>query len=282
MRFSVIVPTLNGDYRFDDAKFKASSEVELIVVEGVSPVGKARNEGLKRASGDYVAWIDSDDEVAEDYLERIESSIVAFEKTNGEKPDVVVLDYQKEKIGECVWKESRRGLLGDLIGGRLSPEVWRFVVKRELWEGYLFDEGLKVGEDYQIIPEVLQRAKTWTRVGNVYTYCHNDKSIMRTMTSEIAQECLRLAEVRARRWEGTRWAGDAFAGLIKMAGWMYETGLNPKMTRGVLRANVGAALGCKRLGLWWKIKILILLSGHSGWLKSVYAWRSLRWLSRYL
>ena len=68
IQLSVIIPALSGE---QPKGIPDDPRIEVVLVEGVSPVGKARNEGLRRARGEYVAWVDADDEVADSWLEEI-------------------------------------------------------------------------------------------------------------------------------------------------------------------------------------------------------------------
>ncbi|HEY3335547.1 MAG TPA: glycosyltransferase [Candidatus Limnocylindrales bacterium] len=61
-RISVIIPTLSGDAAGTIASLRTQTvtDWELIVVSGVRPAGRARNEGIGRATGDLLVFIDDD------------------------------------------------------------------------------------------------------------------------------------------------------------------------------------------------------------------------------
>lgn len=271
MRLSVIVPTLDGTHRFrvpDNAP--DGVEVELVVVKGVSPVGKARNEGLRRATGDYIAWVDADDDVTDDWLARICAAMK-------EGVDCVVLDYVDDNGVSWAWRETGRGILHDVIlNGSLSCECWRFVTRRKLWDGLRFGEGFRVAEDYRLIPEVISRVCTWRRAGVVYRYHWNDSSLIRNAGREENVDRFVAGLERYERWRGTEWEDAALAEAVHQAGWMNEWCGIKRETRAFIAGNFLRAMRCAELTAWWKLKTVLLLLRCEWMLRPVYRMARMR------
>lgn len=265
MKLSVIVPTLDGTHRFrvpDDVP--SGLEMELVVVNGVSPVGKARNEGLRRATGNYIAWIDADDDVTDDWLARIAAAME-------EGVDCVVLDYADDNGTRWTWRETGKGILHDVIlDSSLTCECWRFVTKRKLWEGLRFGESFRVAEDYRLIPEVISRVSTWRRAGVVYIYHWNGSSLIRNAGHMENVDRFVAGIERWERWRSTIWADAAFADAVHQAGWMNEWYGVKRETRAFLVRNFLRAMRCAELTAWWKLKTLILTLRCEWMLKPVY------------
>lgn len=290
MRLSIIVPTLDGSIPASlqgtfsrkerkEAVFVNGVEVELIVVEGVSPVGKARNLGLKRATGDYIAWIDSDDEISPDYLIEITSILQLPLPTTTNPPSLLILDYILDFGSSSrpkLWTESGRGPLADLLSGRLSPECWRFVSHRSLWEGLSFDESSEVAEDYRIMPRVLRRARSFKHLGLLYRYHVNSASLMHDFSEARAIACLKAAEDRLEEFRGSAWEADARADTIRWAGWLFESGQIRPLARRFLSSHLLEAWRCPALNLWWKVKVPLLLLGFEPLFRRLYRFPSLR------
>lgn len=204
MLLSVIIPTLDGSIR---ARIPDSAEVEVVVVKGVKPVGKARNEGLRRARGEYIAWVDSDDEVSEEWLGEILHNLKGCEAGRG-APDVVTFDVRSDKLLKTTewgrWMKS-----GKCNASRLTREIyrdcalvnalWMYVIRRELWEGIRFDESIPRGEDYLVIPQVMERAWEVKYIPKaLYHYRENPTSVMH---QEKANHQRQYMELSVRRYE---------------------------------------------------------------------------------
>lgn len=205
MKLSVIVPSLTGEM---PRGLTEDLRMEIVVVKGVSPVGKARSEGLKRASGEYVAWVDGDDEIAtgsDGWLERILKAIEDL-------PDIIYLGY---RIGDGV-----TGTRGDMVreilrGRRRMMSLWSVVTRRELWDGVAFDESARVMEDWGVMLKLLERAKTCAKIdAPVYRYVVNPKST--THAADHADEVAR----RLKDWRTAfRKSPLHRNGLYRLAAW---------------------------------------------------------------
>lgn len=90
-------------------------------------VSKARNTGIRRAKGKYIAFIDSDDIVTMDYVERLLNVIKEHDE------DVIIFNWLDLTNNEV----------------NIHPNncaVWKAIYKKEILPR--FDETLRVREDY--------------------------------------------------------------------------------------------------------------------------------------
>ena len=156
MRLSIIIPMFNtGEYLNELLKVlntQKNEKTEIIVIDDGSNepyktdlakvyrkenggVSSARNLGLKKAKGEYIVFIDSDDMVSDDYIEQIFKAIE-------NDPDTVYLSWESmdKKFGKIIKDES----------DEFNPWnrcVWNRVFKRTYIEGMTFNEEMQVAED---------------------------------------------------------------------------------------------------------------------------------------
>ena len=135
-----LVPQLTDDTEVivvDDGSrvpFKTKHKVKIIRKEN-GGVASARNVGLSNADGSYLAFIDSDDLITEDYIKLI---LVAISS----EPDTVYLSWRSldRRLGKIIESEE----------DEFNPWnrcIWNRVFKKEWLNGLRFNEELMVAED---------------------------------------------------------------------------------------------------------------------------------------
>ena len=126
-------------------------------------VAIARNIGLKKATGDYIFWIDSDDWLDDNCIKCIKDTI---EKTNS---DIILFDFynvNKKNINPCFIFEkskilSKKEILIEVAQDSFRSLLWRTVVKRDIYENIHFPEGVQMMEDFSIYHLLFHKAKTF-------------------------------------------------------------------------------------------------------------------------
>ena len=151
-------------------KWEARDKRVIVIDRPNGGVSAARNAGLDRARGDYIAFVDADDYVESTMYEKL----VGVARERG--ADLVFCRYEKfDEHGEVTRIDERAELLGleqknvapfvyngdkDLIGGF----VWRSLFTREVVGGGRFPldqafNGVAVGEDVIFLLQAVLRAK---------------------------------------------------------------------------------------------------------------------------
>lgn len=142
----------------------------------------ARNAGLEKASGEYIAFVDSDDYVSQYYIERMYQVAIA------EKCDIVQCRHETV-YGECAVEDTRIGTPMIFLPKEYSAAnytslgwscvvAWNKLYSKKLFEGLRYPEG-KIHEDEYITYKLVWAAE---RVGvinmKLYFYRKRADSIM--------------------------------------------------------------------------------------------------------
>lgn len=180
--FEVIVVndgTLDNSQEIID-KYKTMDNRIKAYIKKNGGLSDARNYGVKKATGDYILFVDSDDTINKDLLKEINE--VALD-------DVDIIRFQLNKVNpdqEYVYKsEAFNSLSGEEAFINLIKNAW-FVTacasayRRKYWvlNKYEFAFG-KLHEDFGLIPFVYINANKVTAIDYVgYNYYFRETSIM--------------------------------------------------------------------------------------------------------
>jgi len=206
---SIVVPIYNGEKYIEDCirsiLFQTYSDWELILIDNASTddslqickeyatkddrievfhqhhnmgVSAARNLGIEKSRGDYITFIDIDDWVKTDYLDKLSA---IQQKKNA---DMVICGYQKacdkdrvvlksgtqkrtndvneeiDKGPKCQLKvyETKDYLEKYFLEG--NTHCWGVLFKRELLYGIYFPKGMSIGEDMLFLLDIAERTRT--------------------------------------------------------------------------------------------------------------------------
>lgn len=196
-------------------------------------VSAGRNAGLLRARGEYVTFVDADDRLHPQMIERLCQSLI---ETGSDVSGCRFFSWQTQR-------EWERGIQGSAPEGRrvfdqkefalegiLSHDTrcWSKLFKRECLQSVRFREGLTIGEDMLFLVDALPyigRAVSIDFAG--YGYFYNPQGAMNrqfcpSYMDQIA--CWELAEEKLSGWA----AGQRLN--AQEAAWMAETLAARRMT----------------------------------------------------
>ena len=92
--------------------------------------GKPRNIGIENSTGEYIAFIDADDMITDNYIKEIKNKIK-------EQNDIIYLS----------WRSSKHNVIVKDKPPFWNPTVWSNVYKRDLIGDKRFREDISYGED---------------------------------------------------------------------------------------------------------------------------------------
>lgn len=175
---------------------KADARVKILRKKN-GGVASARNCGVKHSSGKYIAFVDSDDFLDDNYISHM---IKVAEK---DRVDVVQCNYriafgkqikkpdQVERKKEFTKDESVKSML---YQAEISSALWGKIIKRELFEGVSFPEG-KVHEDLYALYYVLKKTEKTIILGEyLYNYRLRQNSLIHASFSKHTLDILDVLE----------------------------------------------------------------------------------------
>ena len=214
MKFSIIIPVYNtADFLkkcFESiiVQKKGDFSVEVIIINDGSPdnsdeiikkyikkyknfiyinkknggLSEARNDGVKKATGDYILFVDSDDYLNKELLFKLEKKI-----KNNNLPDLIKFDSQdvnfKNEVLKTVVlerKENSIDLIKEAMDKKCLEVAWSYCYNLNFFKENNFKyEPNKIHEDYGLTPIILYNAKSISQLSYIgYNYLERNNSIM--------------------------------------------------------------------------------------------------------
>lgn len=211
--FSIIVPVYNVEKYLDKCLASISEqtfkEFECIVVDDGSPdnsndiidryvnkdqrfkvihqknmgISAARNAGLAIAQGDYVAFVDSDDYISNEYLEKFALKIANTDA------DIVICGFievlKDSQKTVCFEAPSTEVIKQNILADICPSYPWNKCYKKYLFENIRFPVG-KIFEDLLTIPEVCLNAHKIVCIPEKLYYYNRQN--LNSITSNLSTE----------------------------------------------------------------------------------------------
>lgn len=137
--FKVLKPQLNDNIEVividDGCNCKSLDKLPAKVIHlpiNSGTASKPRNVGLDNATGDYIAFIDSDDMITSNYISEIFNKML-------KKPDIIYLS----------WKSNKHNVIIDKKPPRWNCAVWCRVYRKDIIGNLRFNEELRIAEDWE-------------------------------------------------------------------------------------------------------------------------------------
>jgi glycosyltransferase involved in cell wall biosynthesis len=175
----ILVDDCSQDNSLDicDEFSKRDNRVKIIRNKKNTGVSLSRRIGLEASIGEYIQYIDSDDWIENDMIEKM------YEKAVSEDFDMVVCDYYYEdknieKIHkQCFNSFKKEIIIKNILSIQIKSVLWNKLIKRRLYEKAEFPKYNR-SEDYVI---TIQNVYNADKIGYIniplYHYRYNDKSL---------------------------------------------------------------------------------------------------------
>lgn len=175
----ILVNDGSNDSSLSVIKRYAANDARVIVLDKPNGgVSSARNAGLERATGEYIAFVDADDEALPELYESL------AEKAEKENADMTFCRFIKKQADKETYPKEPLYLLKDK---KMLPfffshpkitimgSVWRILFKSSLAKQFRFDESVYIAEDLLFVLSCLNEAKTIALVDK-FLYRYNAPS----------------------------------------------------------------------------------------------------------
>jgi len=245
------------------------NEVILFSQENKGPAG-SRDTGLKNATGDYIAYCDSDDWVDNNWLLDLYTTLKTYNADisccraiiNG-----VNTTYNPQEY--LVWNRDE-AIKEFIIHKRLNGCLWNKLIRRELFDGISFSLEMWYWEDLYVVWQILKRASVVVRhnVGTYNFYVHPDSMCAKKISEnrvyctlkvwrEIVDDCNLLFPNHMKAALNTQenWALSEMRSMIK--GNMYNKEFETEISHIVRKAGIAGILNQK--GLTHKLFALAII-----------------------
>lgn len=201
----ILVNDGSGDNSYDICKNLAEKDERIILInQNNQGVVSSRNNGFEASKGDYILFVDADDWIEADMVEKLVegigisdliSSAVLWEKYP-EKESYIKDEYEEGKYNTNEEKNVFfKKMIFDLNNHKLhplTPWIWNKMYTRELIETVYrtLDKNIAFAEDTTFIYKCFFQSESFVITHKpYYHYCYNDNSVchkeQRTILSDI-------------------------------------------------------------------------------------------------
>ena len=184
---SIIISSFDG-YRggnvpklLEDIKEQDFKDVEIIIIKGISPLSRARNEGAKKAKGNYLIFMDDDIRLAN------KNTISSLIQTFGEDPKICIVGaarlipedasfFQRRTVKECSFAYLQ--MADKTTDLPMVSHVCQAVPKELYLETDGQHEGLFRGEDVEFTNRIGEAGYRTVLAANAGTYHPPDENLL--------------------------------------------------------------------------------------------------------
>ncbi len=172
---------------------KKDSRIEVIHKKN-GGLSEARNFGLRKSKGEYVLFVDSDDWISINMVEKMVTTMI------NDNADMVICDYfsflpdgqieRKKPLYENKVFTVKEAIIETLEDKQITNHVWRKLYKRKLIPKDVFPVG-KNYEDTYVSIDLYKPCKKIVHIREpLYYYYRNDLSITKTITYKNCKDRL--------------------------------------------------------------------------------------------
>lgn len=177
-------------------QYKQTADRIRVLHQQNAGVSAARNQGLDMVTGDYIMFLDADDELTTDCLDKLlktaienHADIVAG-KCLGDR------NLSRKLGGITIWREEE-ALKNALMDNPFTYSAWAKLFRREIVGKTRFVPEIKINEDSYFVFQLLTKKPTFVGIEDeIYIYKENPDSASRAAFSNKFFDVLRVADLK--------------------------------------------------------------------------------------
>ena len=182
------------------------SRIKLICHENNLGVGAARNTGLQNVTGDYITFLDSDDEWKVEFCETLLHIIEENDIAVAGRATYVNGNFTKSKTASEIEHISTEMALKYVLQGKYSSHpVWGKLYKREVIQDIKFDEHFIFEDIRYSIDTMIKAKKIVFSNKDLYMYKMREGSIMTANVERQISNYVYAAEYVYQRLVDSSW-----------------------------------------------------------------------------
>ena len=162
----------------------------------------ARNHGLDMATGEYICFIDSDDKIENNYVEKL---LNAIKKSQSDVAVCSFKQWYKNKTQDSIGFKNKEYSSKDYIRKFLSDWtcglIWNKMFDKKTLEGVRFEEGHKIDDEFFTYQAILKAEKVVVFDESLYWYRMRKSGVMLSGTQYQAQMLKDRLEYMTNRYE---------------------------------------------------------------------------------
>ena len=185
----ILVDDGSTDHSLDILKkYVEQDERVSLICQQNKGVSGARNTGLQAAKGEYFLYIDADDWVEKDMIEKLifigqreNADIVMCDSDHADEKTNVIEELEIETE---VWDQDKQQY-EFMKHQRLTGMLWNKLIHRRLAKGVRFNEKTSYGEDAEFLWEILKKSQKMIVINAIlYHHVQEQTSISHLSFSE--------------------------------------------------------------------------------------------------